>query len=126
MEPNTDGQRLLLRLQAADDIESFLALYHEAASLVNELETVKKTALALAEQALRETGEVKYKHPLAGWTAGWTQPKTPKLDKEAWASALKADAELRAAQLAFDQAELALKAAQTPYQYLPEPSFYIR
>lgn len=115
---------LVQKLTEYEDLETAVAVYKEANFLIAQFEDVKKAALSLAESELRSTGETGRKTAIG--SCGWTQPKTPQLDKEAWAAAIGKDTDLATFQRHFDAAEKVLRKAQEPFMKLPEGRFYIK
>jgi phage terminase large subunit GpA-like protein len=106
-----------------EDVDSAIAVYKEANAAIAQFEEIKKAALSLAENELRSTGEVA-KRTAVG-SCGWTQPKTPQLDKTAWEAAISENPELSAYEVNFNRAEKLLKKAQEPFMKLPEGRFFI-
>ncbi len=111
-------------LSRYEDVESAIAVYKTACSVIHQVEEVKKAAYSLAEQDLRLQQE--QLHKTEAGVAGWTHPKTPPLNRVAWEVALERDDHLKEIQRQYEQAEELLKQAQQPYMELPEPNFYIR
>lgn len=107
-----------------EDAESAIAVYKEANLAIAEYEKIKQAALELAQHSLEETGETGLK-TLVG-SCGWTMPKTPQLDKEAWRQATLSDAELWNVDNEFAMAESRLKGYQQSFMVLPPKRFYIR
>lgn len=107
-----------------EDVESAIAVYKEAACYVDKLEEIQDGAKQFAEMILRETGEAHVK--TATGTAGWTKPRTKKLDKDAWARKLQTNEEARLAVEALSIATSRLDNAQADCMVMPEGTFYIR
>jgi hypothetical protein len=107
-----------------EDAESAIVVYKEANLAIAGYEEVKKAALQLAEQALIDTGEAHLK-TLIG-SAGWTEPKKPQLDEEAWAKAMAKDHNLATVELNYRNAKRVLEDWQREYMKLPPKRFYIR
>ena len=115
-------------LKKYEDAESAILVYNEAGAAIkfhNEpYSAVKKTALACAQADLRTTGETK--RVTNTGNCGWTKPKTPVLDPEAWKEAQRESGKLSTIQRAFDNAKADLDLAQEPYLVLPAGRFYIK
>jgi hypothetical protein len=107
-----------------EDASTAIAVYKEANLAIAEYEEVKKAALALAESSMVDSGEA-HLNALVG-SAGWTTPKTPQLDKEAWANAILEDHNLATVERNFKAAEKVLKRWQEPYMKLAARRFFIR
>lgn len=107
-----------------EDRDSAITVYKECNHIISKYEEVKAIALSLAQSSLTETGEAEYK-TVTG-SCGWSNPKTPKLDKEAWQVAVSEKPELNTVQAHFNQAEKLLKKAQEAFMKLPAPTFFIR
>lgn len=107
-----------------EDAASAIAVYKECNLAIAEYEKIKEAALQLAQNSLEETGETTLK-TLVG-SCGWTEPKTPQLNKERWQQAIIEDTNLATVQRNFRAAEQTLKRWQQPYMILPAKRFYIR
>ena len=92
--------------------------------IIGKMEEVKDAALNLAEEDMKQRGLEKLDTPTG--SAGWTEPKTPQLDEEAWARSMGRDPRLMEIQCAYEEAKAALERARQPHTELPEPRFYIR
>jgi hypothetical protein len=88
------------------------------------MEEVKEEALALAQSDIDQRGLEDLDTPTG--SAGWTEPKVPQLNEEAWQKAMGKDPRLMELQRDYDAARSALERAQRPYEELPESRFYIR
>lgn len=106
------------------DAETAIAVYRQANVTINELKRIKELCLDLAQSELRANGET-HRATVLG-SAGWSQPKTPRLDKGAWEHAAALEPDLAKIQADFDRAKKLLEVAQEPFMVLPEPAFFIR
>lgn len=107
-----------------EDAETAIAVYKLCNWIISELDSIKRDALALAEQDLTAKGLPALRTP-AG-SAGWTEPEVKQLDEAAWRNALAHNPALMERQRAFDLAQAGLQQAQAPYFKLPPPRFFIR
>ena len=121
--PKTPHELVVL-LKQYEDVESAILVYKEASAVMKQYEPVKAMARGMVEQMLRSTGE-SHVTTQAG-TAGWTHPKTPKLDQEAWDKAMLEVPLCQGAQNAFDNSKHNLEQLQQPYMKMPDPTFVIR
>jgi hypothetical protein len=119
-------QELLDTLTLAEDSTSAIAVYLEAQGYIKLFEEVKAAALDCARADMQTDGVVHTKTDFG--SAGWTVPKTPKLDRDRWAGLIDRDARLKALQDAADIAQAHLEAAQqeSGCMVLPEARFYIK
>ena len=117
---------LMDALRRHESAESAIAVWKEAQGYIKQFEEVKAAALDCARSEAEITGAVhqKFEHG----SAGWTQPKTPRLNRDKWAAAMVANPDLETLQLRFEAAQAALEQAQseTGCLELPEPRFYIK
>jgi hypothetical protein len=113
-------------LALGEDVPTALAVYKEAAGYVKAFEAVKDEALELARASMQADGVLHHKDGLG--SAGWTAPKTPKLDRDKWLSLLTQDEELKRLQDEADRAAALLEVAQerAGCLVLPERRFYIK
>lgn len=112
------------KLAEYEDAETAIAVYRQANVTINELKRIKELCLDLAQSELRANGET-HRATVLG-SAGWSQPKTPRLDKGAWEHAAALEPDLAKIQADFDRAKKLLEVAQEPFMVLPEPAFFIR
>lgn len=115
--------QLMGGMAEAEDAESAIQAYKLANYVISQLDRVKTSALALAEQDMKARGLENVRTPEG--TAGWTEPKVKQLDERAWHQALARDNDLMRVQREYDQAQAALDEARRPYLTLPESRFYI-
>ena len=122
----TTPQELLAKLRQYETAESAIAVYKEAAGQIKAFKEVQQAALDCARTEMESDGvlHAKFEHG----SVGWTKPRTPKLDRDAWAAVLANDARLQALQDAADRAQAKLEQAQQEAgcMVLPEPRFFIR
>ena len=111
------------QLTQQEDAETAIAVYKTANWIISQLEEVKDSALALAEQEMRQQGLEALK-TLFG-SAGWTRPQARRLNEAAWQAVLAREPELMKIQHEFDLAQAVLQRAQASYLELPEPRFFI-
>lgn len=119
-------QELLDTLQLSEDSASAIAVYREACGYIKLYEQVKEAALECAKADMQADGVVHTKTDFG--SAGWTAPKTPKLDKDKWLALIGQDEKLKALQDAADRAAALLEVAQQEAGclVLPERRFYIK
>jgi hypothetical protein len=120
-------QELLDTLQLNEDSASAIAVYREANGYIKLYEEVKAAALDCARAEMQGDGVVHTKTELGG-SAGWTTPKTPKLDRDKWLTLIAQDGRLKALQDEADRAAALLEVAQEQAGCftLPEKRFYIK
>ena len=111
-------------LAQQEDAETAIAVYKLCNWIISELDSVKRDALALAEQELTAKGQSALRTPTG--SAGWTEPEVKQVDEAAWLIALAQNPALMERQRAFDLAQAALQQAQAPYLKLPPSRFFIR
>lgn len=111
-------------LRHNEDAETAIDVYKTANWIIGQLEDVKEEALQLAEADVDQRGLRDLDTPTG--SAGWTEPKVPQLNEEAWAKAMGKNPRLRQIQQAYEAARSELERAQRPYEELPESRFYIR
>jgi len=114
---------LLEKLAQYQDPESAVAIYLEAAAAEKRLAEVKEIARRRIETYMRETGDTTF--TCQAGKAAYTQPKTPKLDKDAWNNAMLRDPVLGHTQRQYDLAADELSKAQQPFSALPAPTLRI-
>lgn len=119
-------QELMDTLQLNEDSSSAIAVYLEAQGYIKLYEQVKAAALDCARADMEADGVLHSKTDFG--SAGWTVPKTPKLDRDKWGSLVEQDPKLKALQDAADRAAALLEEAQAEAgcMALPEKRFYIR
>jgi len=126
--PEQTATRLVAELKGVlrqnEDAEAAIDVYKTANWIIGELEKAKEEALKLAEEDIEQRELEDLDTPKG--SAGWTGPKFPQLNEEAWARALGEHPRLREIQEAYDGARSALERAQRPYEELLEPRFTIR
>src|SRR5262245_62068573 len=103
-------QELLDTLTLTEDSASAIAVYLEASGYIKLFEEVRQAALDCARADMQGDGVVHTKTDFG--SAGWTAPKTPKLDKDKWAGLIGQDARLKALQDQADRAAALLEQAQ--------------
>lgn len=130
MEPTVEERvnELIAQLRAQlgeqEDAEAAVATYKAVNWAIDQLEGIKRTALALAQADMEARGRDALKTPLG--SAGWTKPEVKQLNETAWMKALGNDPGLLRIQREFDTAQATLRQVQEPYLELPEPRFFIR
>jgi hypothetical protein len=114
------------KLQQLEDTNGAITVYKEVAAIIKEYQAVQQEALEQAAADMQLDGVLHHKGDLG--SAGWTKPKTPRLDKAVWAQRVNSDTALAQLQAEFDEMERRLKLAQEQAGCwtLPEPRFYIR
>lgn len=126
--PERSATRLVAQLtgdlRRHEDAETAVQVYKMANWIIGRMEEVKAAARRLAEQDMEQRGLEQLDTPTG--SAGWTEPKTPQLDEEAWTRAMAKNPRLMEIQRAFEEAREALERAREPFKELPESRFYIR
>lgn len=117
---------LLDTLQLGEDVATALAVYKEAQGYIKRFEEVKAAALDCARLDMAADGVIHTKTDFG--SAGWTVPKTPKLDRDKWAALIEQDQRLKVLQDQADRAAALLEAAQEEAgcMVLPEKRFFIK
>jgi len=114
---------LLEKITTYSDPESAVAIYLEIAALEKRLAEIKGIARRRVETYMQNTGEVVFK--CQAGKAAYTKPKTAKLDKRAWESAVLRDPALAQLQHKYDLAADKLSIGQETFKVLPDPSLRI-
>ena len=112
-----DPNELMSKLLQYNDPESAIAVYKEIAGYLKQFKEIQDAAKKVVELHLETVGE--FEVITGAGKAAYTQPKTPKLNKEKWATAMSRDQALAEVQSRFNEAENALDVAQTPFKELP-------
>jgi hypothetical protein len=114
-------------LSLNEDAATAIAVYREANGYIKLFEEVKAAALDCARAEMQGDGVTHTKTEWGG-SAGWTTPKTPKLDRDKWAALIGQNEKLKTLQDEADRAAALLEQAQEQAgcMVLPEKKFYIR
>ena len=117
----------LLRILTDDETSATaMAVYKEIKGYVNAYKKVQDAARDCIMSEMKVDGVISAKWDIG--SAGWTIPKTPKLNKTKWMQVCQQDQRLAILQMAADEAQEALQDAQEKAGCfeLPEGNFYIK
>jgi hypothetical protein len=119
-------QELLTTLHEFEDATSAISVYKEAVGYIKAFKEVQQAALDCAAAEMQSDGVLHTKTDFG--TAGWTKPRTPRLDRDIWAGMIARNEQLKQLQDEADQATARLEQAQHEAGcfFMPEPRFYIR
>jgi hypothetical protein len=119
-------QELVQILHDREDSTSAIGVFKEAAGYIKAFREVQQAALDCASAEMKADGVVHTKTDYG--TAGWTRPKTARLDKDAWAEVVASDNDLAQLQADADRIAADLETAQRAagcFKF-PEPRFFIK